>query len=159
MLFASCLMMYAPLRSTFVGSFPENAPRVLAPTLEGVDGDLAPMNPASPWGPPMTKRSEGSRWKMVFPSWYLVGTTGLIQRDLVIGDDFVMLGGDEDGVDAYRYHGVVIIAVIDVDLGLAVGPEPGAGAVLAGLDEPGIELGREDVGEGHGLNLMNSFAE
>ncbi|KAJ6807154.1 uncharacterized protein M6B38_129025 [Iris pallida] len=121
------------------------------------------MSPTSPWGPSMTKRSEGSRWKMVFPSRYHARTTGLIWHDLVIGDGLVVLGGDDDGVDAYRYHGVVVIAVIDVDLGLAVGPEPGAGAVLAGLGEPGIELGREDVGERHELrgllrmNLVNSF--
>ena len=38
-------------------------------------GTLRPVRPASPWGPPMTKRPLGFRWKMVFSSRYFSGTT------------------------------------------------------------------------------------
>lgn len=37
-----------------------------------------PVRPASPWGPPITKRPEGLRWKMVLSSRYLAGTMGLM---------------------------------------------------------------------------------
>lgn len=37
-----------------------------------------PVNPASPWGPPITNRPDGLRWKMVRSFKYLAGMTGLI---------------------------------------------------------------------------------
>lgn len=64
---------------TFVGSFPEKAPPPWAPHPPYVSMMIfLPVRPASPWGPPMTKRPEGFRWKMVLSSKYLAGMTGLM---------------------------------------------------------------------------------
>merc|ERR1719230_528581 len=54
---------YAAERSTFVGSLPEKAPPPCAPQPPYVSMMiLRPVRPASPCGPPITKRPDGLRW-------------------------------------------------------------------------------------------------
>jgi hypothetical protein len=56
-------------------TLPEKAPPPCAPQPPYVSMMiLRPVRPASPWGPPMTKRPEGLRWKMVLSSRYFSGT-------------------------------------------------------------------------------------
>jgi len=53
--------MYAPERSTLVGSLPEKAPPPCAPQPPYVSMMiLRPVRPASPCGPPITKRPAGA---------------------------------------------------------------------------------------------------
>ena len=95
---------------------------------------LRPVSPVSPLGPPTTNFPVGLMWKMISSSHSLRGTTGLIDQldDLPLGffadgvgllvqDRFIVLGGDDDGVNARR----PLVHVFDRDLALAVGPEPG----------------------------------
>merc|ERR1719159_593802 len=58
--FAICRQMYAAERSTFVGSFPENAPPPYVAMMI-----LRPVSPASPWGPPMMNLPDGLMWRWV----------------------------------------------------------------------------------------------
>ena len=51
--------------------------------------------------------------------------------DLLVGDLVIVLRGDDDGVDAERLEDAVGLLVLHSDLGLAVGADPCAGAVLA----------------------------
>merc|ERR1712078_339217 len=63
---AICRQMYAAERSTFVGSFPENAPPPCAPHPPYVSMMiLRPVSPASPWGPPMMNLPDGLMWRWV----------------------------------------------------------------------------------------------
>merc|ERR1719401_2541008 len=65
--FAICRQMYAAERSTFVGSFPENAPPPCAPQPPYVSMMiLRPVSPASPWGPPMMNLPDGLMWRWVW---------------------------------------------------------------------------------------------
>merc|ERR1719401_2217303 len=64
--FAICRQMYAAERSTFVGSFPENAPPPWAPQPPYVSMMiLRPVRPASPWGPPMMNLPDGLMYMWV----------------------------------------------------------------------------------------------
>ena len=61
---------YAAERSTLVGSLPENAPppwRAIPPYVSAMI--LRPVSPASPFGPPMTKRPVGLTKTRVFRSY------------------------------------------------------------------------------------------
>ena len=60
--------------------------------------------------------------------------------DLVVGDVLIVLGGDEDGVNTQGDHGAALLAVLNSHLGLAIGTQPGDGAVLAHLwnDQQGV---------------------
>ncbi|KAL4579208.1 hypothetical protein LXL04_015346 [Taraxacum kok-saghyz] len=69
--------------------------------------------------------------------------------DFIVGDSFIVLGGDENGVDTKWDHGSVIVMVLDCYLGFSVGSEPCTGAVLADFSQLGSEFGGEDMAEGH----------
>jgi hypothetical protein len=58
-----------------------------------------------------------------------------VSGDLVVGDGLVMLGGDEDSVNADWDGGTVLDPILDGHLGLAVGPHPLAGAILPDLQD------------------------
>mmetsp|Transcript_11903 Transcript_11903/g.24781 ORF Transcript_11903/g.24781 Transcript_11903/m.24781 type:complete len:221 (+) Transcript_11903:965-1627(+) len=74
-----------------------------------------------------------------------------VSRDLLVGDVLGVLGGDNDGVDALGDRNAVLKLVLTSDLGLSVGADPVAGAVLAHLGQLGAEGGSKHVGEGHQL--------
>ena len=83
-----------------------------------------------------------------------------VSSNLVVGDGLIVLGGDKDSVHTYRDHGTTIVEVFDGDLGLAIGPEPGTGAVLADFSEAGTNLGGKHMAEGHELRgLISGIAK
>lgn len=71
----------------------------------------------------------------------------------VLGRDLLgVLGRDDDRVDAEGLDGTVReLLVLDRDLGLRVGAEPSELARATELGHLGVELVREDEGEGHEL--------
>ena len=71
-----------------------------------------------------------------------------------------VLGGDNDGVDAERDDRAVVVCVLNGDLGLGVGPEPGDGAVVAGVGHGLVKLVGELDGEGKVLGgLVGGITE
>lgn len=80
--------------------------------------------------------------------------------ELLGGDVLGVLGGDDDGVDALGNDGAVVVLVLDGDLGLGVGAEPGEGAVAAGGGHCRVELVGEEGGQGEELRgLVGGVAE
>jgi hypothetical protein len=80
--------------------------------------------------------------------------------ELLNGDVGRVLGGDNDGVNTERDDGTVVVCVLDSDLGLGVGPEPGEGAVVAGISHGLVELVGKLDGEGKVLGgLVGGIAE
>lgn len=68
------------------------------------------------------------------------------------GGDFLgVLGGNDDGVDPQRDGSTTILLVLDGDLGLRVGAEPGKGAGATSNSHGGVELVGKHDGEGHQL--------
>ncbi|KAL7119892.1 hypothetical protein ACP275_02G089700 [Erythranthe tilingii] len=135
----------------------EGTTSVGPPPTVGVDDDLTPGKPSvtvRPADHEPARRVEVEDRLLVE---VLLGDDGLddvllqILGNLVVGHSLVVLGGDEDGVDPDGDHSTVLVEVLDGDLGLAVGPQPGAGAVFTHLGELGPQLGGEDVAEGHEL--------
>ena len=56
-----------------MGPLPEKAPPPGAAAAVGVDDDLRPVSPVSPWGPPMRNRPVGLMWKTMSLFQYLAG--------------------------------------------------------------------------------------
>lgn len=80
--------------------------------------------------------------------------------NLLVGDVGLVLGGDDDGVDADGDHAAVLLLVLDGDLGLTIGAQPLEGSILANVGETLAEAGGEEVGEGHELGgLIGGVAE
>lgn len=80
--------------------------------------------------------------------------------NLLVGDGFVVLSGDQDGVHTLRDHGTAFVFVLNGDLGLTIRAHPRAGAILTDDGEAVAELGRQHVGERHQrLGLIRSVAE
>ncbi|URD93002.1 hypothetical protein MUK42_28113 [Musa troglodytarum] len=138
----------------------EGAAAVRAPAAVGVDDDLAAGEPGVAVGAADDEPARGVEVEDGLLVEVLLGDDGLddvlleVGGDLVVGHGLVVLGGDEDGVDADGHHGAVVVAVLHRHLGLAVGPQPGAGAILAHLGEARAELSGEDVAEGHELRSL-----
>ena len=83
-----------------------------------------------------------------------------LSLNVLVGDALVVLRGDDHGVHAHGDHGAVDLLVLDGDLGLAVGAEPSAGAVLADVRQALAKLVGKVDGEGHeGLGLVGGVAE
>jgi hypothetical protein len=79
---------------------------------------------------------------------------------LLSGDIGRVLGRDDDGVDAEGNDGAVVVLVLDGDLSLGVGAEPGEGAITASLGHGGVELVGEEEGQGEQLGgLVGGIAE
>ena len=71
-----------------------------------------------------------------------------------------VLSGDNNGVDALRNDGAVVVCVLDSDLSLGVGPEPGDRAVVASVGHGLVQLVGELDGEREVLGgLVGSVAE
>lgn len=80
--------------------------------------------------------------------------------ELLSGDIVSVLGGDDDGVDAQRLDGTVVVGVLNGDLGLGVREQPGDGAVLASSLHGSVELVGEEDSEGQELRgLIGGIAE
>ena len=80
--------------------------------------------------------------------------------ELLNGDVGRVLGGDNDGVNTERNNGTVVVCVLDSDLGLGVGTEPGKGAVVAGIGHGLVKLVGKLDGEGKVLGgLVGSISE
>jgi len=135
----------------------EGATAVGTPAAVGVDDDLAAGEAGVAVGPTDDEAARRVEVEDGLLVEVLLRDDGLddvlleVGGDLVVGDGLVVLGGDEDGVDADGHHGAALVDVLHRDLGLAVGPEPGAGAVLADLGEARAELGGQHVAERHQL--------
>ena len=80
--------------------------------------------------------------------------------ELLGGDVRAVLSGHDDGVDADRDHGTVVVLVLDGDLGLGVRAEPRQTAVTAGGRHRGVELVGKEEGQGEELRgLVGGVAE
>jgi hypothetical protein len=80
--------------------------------------------------------------------------------ELLGGDVLGVLGGDDNSVDALGDDSTVVLGVLDSDLGLGVGPQPGQGAVTASLGHGSVQLVGEEVAEGKELgSLVGGIAE
>lgn len=59
----------------------------------------------------------------------------------LLGVDFgAVLGGNDNGVDALGDDGTAVVLVLNGDLGLGVGSQPGEGTVVSGLGHGSVEL-------------------
>ena len=80
--------------------------------------------------------------------------------ELVGGDVRGVLGRDDNGVHALGNDGTAVLLVLDGNLGLGVGTQPGQGAVTASLGHGGIELVSEEESEREELGgLVGGIAE
>lgn len=80
--------------------------------------------------------------------------------ELLSGDILGVLGRDDDGVDALGNNSAVVVAVLNGNLGLGVGSEPGEGAVAAGSGHGSVELVGEEESEGEELRgLVGGIAK
>lgn len=79
----------------------------------------------------------------------------------LLGSNFGgVLGRDDDSVDALGDNSAVIVLVLDGDLSLGVGSEPGEGAIAASSGHGGVELVGKQEGEGEELRgLIGGIAE
>jgi hypothetical protein len=85
----------------------------------------------------------------------LEGSTELLSGDIV-----AVLGGDNDGVNAQRLDGTVVVGVLNSDLGLGIGKQPGDGAVNTGSLHGRVELVGEENSQGEELRgLIGGIAE
>mmetsp|Transcript_16081 Transcript_16081/g.30518 ORF Transcript_16081/g.30518 Transcript_16081/m.30518 type:complete len:279 (-) Transcript_16081:29-865(-) len=82
--------------------------------------------------------------------------------DVLVSDRLIVLGRDEDGVDAFWDHlSLLALDILDDNLGLPVRTDPFEGSVLADVGETLTELSGEHVCEGHEglLILVSGVAE
>jgi hypothetical protein len=71
-----------------------------------------------------------------------------------------VLSRDNDSVDTLRDNGTVVVLVLDGDLGLGVGSEPGERTVAAGSGHGSVELMGEEESEGEELRgLVSGITE
>lgn len=71
-----------------------------------------------------------------------------------------VLGRDNDGVDALRLDGTIVVSILNGDLGLGVGTKPGDRAVVTGGGHGKVELVGEEDGEWEELrSLVGSISE
>lgn len=79
---------------------------------------------------------------------------------LLGGDVLGVLGRDDNGVDAAGDDRTVVVLVLDGNLGLGVGPEPGKSTITAGSSHRSIELVGQSDGEGEEFGgLVGSISE
>jgi hypothetical protein len=80
--------------------------------------------------------------------------------ELFGGNVLAVLGGDNDGINAERNNGTAVVGVLNGDLGLGVGPQPGKRAVLAGVGHRRIQLVGEEDGKREELGgLVGGISE
>uniref|UniRef100_A0A804N322 Uncharacterized protein n=1 Tax=Zea mays TaxID=4577 RepID=A0A804N322_MAIZE len=135
----------------------EGATAVGSPAAVRVDDDLAAgeagvtVGPADDEAPGRVEVEDGLLVEVLLRDHGLDDVLLEVGGDLVVGDGLVVLGGDEHGVHADGHHGAALVHVLHRHLGLAVGPQPGAGAVLAHLGEARAQLGGQHVAQRHQL--------
>ena len=115
----------------------EGTTTVRTPTPVGVDDDLS----TSQTGIAIrTTDDESSRRVQVVDSFVvqvlfrdnlLDDFVHQVFRNLFVRDAFLVLRGDQHGVDAKRDHGTVVVLIFDGDLRLTIRQHPRAGAVLS----------------------------
>lgn len=74
--------------------------------------------------------------------------------ELLNGDVGRVLSGDNNSVDALGNDSAIVVCVLNSDLGLGVGPEPGDGAVVAGIGHGLVKLVGKLDGEGKVLGSL-----
>lgn len=80
--------------------------------------------------------------------------------ELLGGDVFAVLSRDDDSVDAERDDGTVVVLVLNGNLGLGVGTEPGERAIAAGGRHGSVKLVGEEESEGEELGgLVGGITE
>lgn len=80
--------------------------------------------------------------------------------ELLGGDVGAVLGGNDNGVDTLGDDGTAVVLVLNGNLGLGVGSQPGEGAVVSGLGHGSVELVGELDGEGKELRgLVSGITE
>lgn len=144
----------------------EGTASVGAPTSVGVDDDLSAGEAGVTVGSADDEAAGGVDVVDGLLIEVLGGDDGLddvlhdVLVNLLVGDVGLVLGGDDDGVDADGDHAAVLLLVLDGDLGLTIGAQPLEGSVLANVGETLAEAGGEEVGEGHELGgLIGGVAE
>lgn len=144
----------------------EGTATVGAPTSVGVDDDLSAGEAGVTVGSADDEAAGGVDVVDGLLIEVLGGDDGLddvlhdVLVNLLVGDVGLVLGGDDDGVDADGDHAAVLLLVLDGDLGLTIGAQPLEGSVLANVGETLAEAGGEEVGEGHELGgLIGGVAE
>lgn len=144
----------------------EGTASVGAPTSVGVDDDLSAGEAGVTVGSADDEAAGGVDVVDGLLIEVLGGDDGLddvlhdVLVNLLVGDVGLVLGGDDDGVDADRDHAAVLLLVLDGDLGLTIGAQPLEGSILANVGETLAEAGGEEVGEGHELGgLIGGVAE
>lgn len=76
--------------------------------------------------------------------------------ELLGGDVGAVLGGNDNGVDTLGDDGTAVVLVLNGDLSLGVGSQPGKGAVVSGLGHGSVKLVGELDGEGKELGGLVS---
>ena len=144
----------------------EGTASVGAPTSVGVDDDLSAGEAGVTVGSADDEAAGGVDVVDGLLIEVLGGDDGLddvlhdVLVNLLVGDVGLVLGGDDDGVDADGDHAAVLLLVLDGDLGLTIGAQPLEGSILANVGETLAEAGGEEVGEGHELGgLIGGVAE
>ncbi|URD93393.1 hypothetical protein MUK42_32538 [Musa troglodytarum] len=131
-----------------------------SPATVGVDNDLAAGKPSIA----MRSANDESTRRIKVEDGLLIeillGDDSLdymllqVSSNLVIGDGLIVLGGDEHGMHTNGDHGTVVIAVLDGDLGLAIGPQPWTSSIFADFGEASPKFCREDMAQGHQLRCL-----
>ena len=133
----------------------EGTATVRTPAPVGVDDDFS----ASQTGVAIrTADDESSRWvqvvdglvvQVLFRDDLLDDFVHQVFRNLLVRDAFLVLRGDQHGVDAKRDHGAVVVLVFDGDLRLTVRQDPRAGAVLSHDGQSVAQSVRQDQSQRH----------
>ena len=144
----------------------ESTTTVGTPTTVGVDNDLTTSQTSVTLG---TTDDEAARGLHVVDSAVIQKVSGdnlandLLLEDsteLLSGDIVSVLSGDDDGVDTQGLDGTTIVGVLNGDLSLGVGQQPGDGAILTGSLHGSVELVRVQDSEGQELRgLVSGITE
>jgi hypothetical protein len=80
--------------------------------------------------------------------------------ELLSGHIVAVLSRDDNSVHTHGLDGTTVVSVLNSDLGLGVGTEPGDGTVFTSLRHRSVELVREQEGEGQELRgLVGGITE
>mmetsp|Transcript_19833 Transcript_19833/g.58928 ORF Transcript_19833/g.58928 Transcript_19833/m.58928 type:complete len:436 (-) Transcript_19833:199-1506(-) len=147
----------------------EGAAAVRAPAAIRVDNDLATCEAGVAMRAADDEAARGVEVEDGVVVQVLGGHNGLdhvlheVGADLLVSHVRAVLRGDEDGVHALWDHSawaLGVALVLDRDLGLAVGAQPRARAILADLGQAEAQLGRQHVRQRHQLGrLIRGVAE